>query len=159
MDTNLYRIQEGMEVLGTQGEKLGKVGKVVVGESTRQARFFTIEKGLIFTKDYLVPREVIRTVDANGKAHVSLSKDQIQRLPEWDGDAPTAEEVRKAYEVAGGRRSESYMFNNLPGVVGDERGAQGGTRSPYYAPAEERYSILPTEERQRSGYRTEWRYD
>lgn len=163
MASNMFRIREGMEVVGSTGEKLGRVGRVMVGGSTRQPRFFTIEKGLLFTKDYIVPREAITRVEGD-RLVIPLQKDQIQRLPEYQNRAPTQEEVSRAYELLGARRSEAWMFQQPPwqqGMAGTTTPARGTSnlppQRPYYATSEEFLDLTP-EERERQGYRSEWDY-
>lgn len=154
-----YRLEENMDVYGSNGEKVGDVGKVVVGGETREPRFFVIEKGLLFKDDYLIPREAVTNVDDKG-VHIKLTKDQVERLPKYEGRPPTPEEARRAYENLGGRRTgEGYHFENVPFTGATETTGTRGTEGTPYVITTEEYLILTPDERQQRGFRNEWEYE
>lgn len=93
-----------MDVYDAEGRKVGRVAQVVVGNTSGQQRLFVIEKGLVFKHDYLVPHQAVRRVDERG-AHLEVERDRIQQLPEYEGQAPSPGDVRRAYTILGGRET------------------------------------------------------
>jgi hypothetical protein len=69
----------GTPVFDANGEKLGEIATPTI-----QGDYFVVEKGLIFTHQFLVPLKAIHACDANG-LYLNLSKDDLQRS---QGDMP-----------------------------------------------------------------------
>jgi hypothetical protein len=82
-----WQIPEGTDVVGADGDK---VGKVVAAE----ASYIVVEKGFFFPTDYYIPRMAINTFDGD-KVYLSVTKDEAlnqgwdQQLAETDYDTTT----------------------------------------------------------------------
>jgi len=77
MDTTVrqWRIPEGTDVVGADGDK---VGKVVAAE----ASYIVVEKGFFFPTDYYVPTSAIKTFDGD-KVYLTVTKDEALKQG-WD---------------------------------------------------------------------------
>ncbi len=72
----IENIRVGADVLGSDGEKIGSVTQVARDH-------VLVEKGMLFTKDLYIPVAAITTVDADGRAVLSVAKDQVEDMG-WD---------------------------------------------------------------------------
>ncbi|RYZ42201.1 MAG: DUF2382 domain-containing protein [Myxococcaceae bacterium] len=70
---NRSQIKEGMVVLSSDGEKLGKVFAISDGE-------FHIEKGMFFPKDYLVRYSEVQGLDKDGRIILNHGKEALSSL-------------------------------------------------------------------------------
>ena len=75
-----WQIPEGVDVVGADGDK---VGKVVVAQSN----YFVVEKGFFFRTDYYIPTSAINTFDGD-KVYLSVTKDEALNQG-WDQDLST----------------------------------------------------------------------
>jgi uncharacterized protein (TIGR02271 family) len=73
------QIQQGDDVYGSDGEKIGSIAAVAVSH-------FVIEKGFIFTTDIYVPTSAIAGIDEDG-VRLSMTKDQVENQ-DWS-EAPS----------------------------------------------------------------------
>jgi uncharacterized protein (TIGR02271 family) len=83
-----WQIPEGVDVVGADGEK---VGKVVAAE----ANYIVVEKGFFFPTDYYIPTGAIGTFDGD-KVYLTVTKDEAlnqgwdQNLSAYDTDGTYA---------------------------------------------------------------------
>jgi len=70
-----WQIPEGTDVVGSDGDK---VGKVVAAEST----YIVVEKGFFFPTDYYIPTGAINTFDGD-KVYLTVTKDEALNQG-WD---------------------------------------------------------------------------
>jgi hypothetical protein len=85
-----YLIERGWEVVGSDGEKLGKVEEVV-GDST--ADIFdglTVGTGLLSHPRY-VPAELVGEI-VEGRVTLTIDKDAFEHLDEYD-EPPPSEQI------------------------------------------------------------------
>jgi hypothetical protein len=77
MDTTgrQWQIPEGTDVVGSDGEKVGKA----IGAT---ASYVVVEKGFFFPTDYYVPTSAIANYDGE-RAHLSVTKDEALHQG-WD---------------------------------------------------------------------------
>jgi len=82
MDRNVqqWQIPEGTDVIGADGDK---VGKVVAAE----ANYIVVEKGFFFPTDYYIPISAINSYDGD-KAYLSVTKDEALNQG-WDQNLST----------------------------------------------------------------------
>ncbi len=84
LNTNtLGTIREGMNVLGSDGEKLGEVDAI-------EGNFVVVKKGFFFPKDYYIPTDAVASTDADN-IHLTVSKDAALN-EQWE-TPPTGAEV------------------------------------------------------------------
>lgn len=76
-------IEEGTDVYGSDGEKVGSVVAV-------QPHYLVVEKGFFFPTDYYIPRSALTSYD-DGKVFLNVSKDDALNQG-WD-QAPVDEET------------------------------------------------------------------
>lgn len=108
-------IQPGQTVVDALGRDTGEVADIVLGRSSHATRFFTIREGMFLPRRHLVPYEAIEHVGGDGRLHLRLNREQVQMLPAYDGEAPTADQARHAYEMLGGAPEErGYRFGMVP---------------------------------------------
>jgi uncharacterized protein YrrD len=80
-------IEQGWDVVDSAGEDVGKVEEVV-GDSTRDIfNGLTLATGL-FARGQYVPAEQVGEI-VEGRVQLSLSKDEVERLPEYTEPPPT----------------------------------------------------------------------
>ncbi len=81
-----WSFQEGDEVYGSDGDKVGKIVAV-------QPNYVVVEKGFFFPTDYYIPTSAVATYD-DGKAYLTVAKDAALNQgwdtePTIDADATT----------------------------------------------------------------------
>ncbi len=88
-----WTIQEGTDVVGSDGEKVGKVVAV-------QSDYVVVEKGFFFPSDYYIPTSAIANYDGD-KAYLNVTRDQALDQG-WDTE-PTGAVATGTYadETAG----------------------------------------------------------
>lgn len=104
-------IELGVDIIGSDGEKLGIVDSIVMDPATRRERAIIVRKGWFFPTDKIVPIEQVINVE-EGKVHVRLTEAEADQMMEYlDSDyiVPPA-----GYYGAGG-----YMWPSTPFVTED----------------------------------------
>jgi sporulation protein YlmC with PRC-barrel domain len=83
-DTELDDIR-GAEVFGADDEKLGKIDDVIFDSASGELRYVVLDSGgWLSSKKFLVPaRQLMIRDEADKDFHVSLTKQQIERFPEY----------------------------------------------------------------------------
>ncbi len=79
--TEEWTIQEGTDVVGSDGDKVGEVVAV-------QDSYVVVEKGFFFPTDYYIPTNAIANYDGD-KIHLNVTKDQALDQG-WDTEPMTA---------------------------------------------------------------------
>lgn len=74
--------REGMDVLGSDGEKLGEVDAI-------EGNFVVVKKGFFFPKDYYIPTDAVASTDADN-IHLTVSKDAALNQ-QWEAPTTGAE--------------------------------------------------------------------
>jgi uncharacterized protein (TIGR02271 family) len=113
IDGRQFTIAEGMDVYGSDGDKVGSVVAV-------QPNYVVVEKGFFFPTDYYIPLSAISTFD-DGKIFLNVSKDAALNQG-WDA-APTD----VAYAT-----TDSYV-SDADIVAGDAERVEAGTIGTAYA--------------------------
>jgi uncharacterized protein (TIGR02271 family) len=85
-----WQIPEGTDVVGSDGDK---VGKVVAAESS----YIVVEKGFFFPTDYYIPVSAINNFDGD-KVYLTVSKDEALNQG-WDQQL-TTEPLDSTYDTA-----------------------------------------------------------
>ena len=75
MAGELQRIQQGTNVYGSDGDKVGDVAEV-------GSNYVLVQKGWLFTRDIYIPTSAISSVDEDG-VYLNIPKDQVNSM-EWD---------------------------------------------------------------------------
>ncbi|HZG68851.1 MAG TPA: DUF2171 domain-containing protein, partial [Herpetosiphonaceae bacterium] len=75
MAGELQRIQQGTNVYGSDGDKVGDVAEV-------GSNYVLVQKGWLFTRDIYIPLSAISSVDEDG-VYLNIPKDQVNSM-EWD---------------------------------------------------------------------------
>lgn len=71
-----FRLQDGMDVVSSDGDKVGEVSEI-------STTYFAIQQGFFFPKTYYVPASAIASVD--DKVHLNVSKEEaMNQDPSWD---------------------------------------------------------------------------
>ena len=79
--TNEWVLREGLDVIASDGEKVGEV-KDASGES------FTVKEGWFFPKEHIIPSSVISSVDDRA-VHLGVTKEQAL-AEDWDATSASA---------------------------------------------------------------------
>jgi hypothetical protein len=123
----------GTEVLDRDGERVGKVGNVYVGDDDRQPRWVTVRTGLFGQKESFVPLQGARIAD--GGLRVQTTKDAVKEAPRIDADGHLS-------DAEGQRLYEHY---SLPGQRGRTTPNATGDQSMVRS---EEHKYVVTEEQQ-----------
>src|SRR5436853_2500856 len=104
-DTDVDDIR-GAAVYGTDDEKLGRIDDVIYDDASGELRYVVIDSGgWLTSKRFVVPAlRVMMREEGDKDFYVNLSKDQVQRLPEYkdkdvDSDTQWADYEHR-YEAA-----------------------------------------------------------
>ena len=76
------KVDLGMDVFGSNGEKVGTVERIVVDSNTMQIHKLIVGGGFLNTDDRLVDIEMVTGQDANG-LRLNLTSEQVDQLPEY----------------------------------------------------------------------------
>lgn len=76
-------VRLGAAVLGSDGEEVGKVNRLVIDRKTLQIIEVTAKKGWLLTKDRIVTREMASDVDAEGRIHLKMTSKEAEQLGEY----------------------------------------------------------------------------
>ncbi len=72
-----YGFQEGMEVHGSDGAKVGTISEV-------SADHFVVNKGFFFPNDYYIPTSAVNNVE-DDKVYLNVTKDEaMSQDPSWE---------------------------------------------------------------------------
>jgi uncharacterized protein (TIGR02271 family) len=87
MDTTIeqWNVPEGTDVVGTDGDKVGKV-------VAAQSNYIVVEKGFFFPTDYYIPTSAIANYDGD-KVYLAVTKDEALNQG-WD-QQPTADSTSR----------------------------------------------------------------
>jgi sporulation protein YlmC with PRC-barrel domain len=86
-----FLIEKGWQVVGSDGEELGKVHEVVGDTGEDIFNGLAVTPGLLRKPRY-VPSEVVRTI-TEGRVEVALDEEAFERLGEH-GEMPPSAEIR-----------------------------------------------------------------
>jgi uncharacterized protein (TIGR02271 family) len=119
----------GTEVLDRDGERVGKVGNVYVGDDDRQPQWVTVRTGLFGQKESFVPLQGARMAD--GGLRVQTTKDAVKDAPRIDADGHLSDtEGRRLYEhysLPGQRGRTTPNATEDKGMVRSEEQLRVGT--------------------------------
>src|SRR5690349_14320153 len=88
-----WQIPEGTDVIGADGDKVGKV-------VAAQAQYIVVEKGFFFPTDYYIPTNAINNYDGD-KVYLNVTKDEALNQG-WDRDLSVTDTAYDtAYETSG----------------------------------------------------------
>jgi uncharacterized protein (TIGR02271 family) len=85
---------QGRTILGSDGEKIGKVDEVYLDENTGKPEWATVKSGLFGSKSNFVP--LAGATSSGEEVSVQVTKDQVKDAPgvEADGELSPAEEAK-----------------------------------------------------------------
>jgi uncharacterized protein (TIGR02271 family) len=116
------------EVLGTDGEKLGRVRRVFLDDETGQPAWITVHTGLLGLKENFVPLSAADV--SEGRIRVPYGKDKIKDSPSLDADDDriSPDEEAELYRYYGQPYPSRSGREELPdtGVGGRHRGGEAG---------------------------------
>ncbi len=125
LNTNQIDRVLGQNVLGTNGDKLGKVGQVYLDDATGKPEWATVQTGLFGTKESFVPIADADLTD-NGLT-VPFAKDHVKNAPQVDAEqghlSPDEEEA--LYRHYGVAYSEARSDSGLPAGYAGQETTQG----------------------------------
>jgi uncharacterized protein YrrD len=100
----MMEFKENAEVLSSNGEKVGRIDRVVIDPESNELTHLVVKKGFLFTKDKVVPIDLVETTD----------EDQVvlKEGPQTPEDFPDFEETH--YIQA--QESGSFAKQDLGGV-------------------------------------------
>jgi uncharacterized protein YrrD len=80
---NTVPIQEGTDVISSNGEHVGDVERLVVAPDSNQVTHLVISQGLLFKDRKLVPVHWLKLVEEE-KVHLSVPTRLLERLPSYE---------------------------------------------------------------------------
>jgi sporulation protein YlmC with PRC-barrel domain len=137
---NQVRDLIGSQLVGSDGQKIGKVGQIFLDDQTGKPEWATVNTGFFGSSESFVP---LADADVQGDAvRVPYTKDQIKDAPNVDvdnGGHLSQSEERNLYRHYGLSYSEQSSDSGLPGSgtqrtsgrdTGTARGAGHDTWGP-----------------------------
>lgn len=113
-------------VFGSDGEKIGTLGKIFLDEGTHQPSFISVHTGLFGSAEHIVPVEGAELLD--DQVRVGYSKDVVKGSPNVDPVEPleaTAERELYAYYSQPQGTHEQPKHHGHPHRVGIQAAAAG----------------------------------
>ena len=74
-------LQKGADVIGVDGESVGRVEEILVDESTHRATHFLVSAGTLFKQQKLIPAHWLKSVEET-RVHLSIPSGLLERLPD-----------------------------------------------------------------------------
>lgn len=74
-------IQLERSVLGSDGEQIGTVDRLIIDRETHKVREFMVKEGTILTTDRIVDVDKVQNIDDDGSVHLNISSDEADSLP------------------------------------------------------------------------------
>lgn len=98
-DTDVDDIR-GAAVYGSDNEKLGKIDDVIFDNASGELRYVVVDSGgWLSSKKFIVPaRQLMIREEQDKDFHVSMTKEQIQKLPEYNEKEIESDEKWTDYE-------------------------------------------------------------
>ncbi|MGD8948287.1 MAG: PRC-barrel domain-containing protein, partial [Desulfobacterales bacterium] len=62
----MMQFKENSEVVTSVGEKVGRIDRVVIDPNSKEMTHLVVKKGLLFTKDKVVPLDHVETANEGG---------------------------------------------------------------------------------------------
>ena len=93
---------DGIEVDGTDGEKLGDVEGFVIDVMTGRPRHVAVRAGWLFHKHFLLPIGHVRLREDRSKPIADVTRERVDRFPGFDKDEfeqLTADQLRQFDET------------------------------------------------------------
>ncbi|MEP6851608.1 MAG: PRC and DUF2382 domain-containing protein [bacterium] len=114
----------GRNVVGSDGDKIGKIGQVYLNDQSGEPEWVTVSTGLFGTKESFVP---LQGASATGDdIAVSVSKDVVKGAPNVDSDGHTDEGEQQAlYDYYAGHLGSSGYASSA-GSAGYTTGSADG---------------------------------
>jgi uncharacterized protein (TIGR02271 family) len=106
-----WQIPEGVDVVGADGDKVGKV-------VAAQANYIVVEKGFFFPTDYYIPTSAINTFDGD-KVYLSVTKDEALNQG-WDQDLSTYDTTGTYAATTGFAGEEDRLAGVTPTGLADQ---------------------------------------
>jgi sporulation protein YlmC with PRC-barrel domain len=140
-------IDLGMDVFGSDGEKVGTVERIVVDPNTKQIHQFIVHRGFLSHDDKLVEISMISSQDTDG-LRLDLTADQVNELPGYVEDRfvdiPEHDRGALPFMLPSAMGAGSYLY----GAPYAGRGYEGSSDSffdaaPAAAPVIEDQSNIP----------------
>lgn len=75
-------IDIGASVKTREGEEIGKVERVILDPNTREVEALVVHRGLILTRDVVVPLSLVQGADRSG-VNLRIGRDQLRDLPDF----------------------------------------------------------------------------
>jgi uncharacterized protein YrrD len=75
------RLELGKDVIASDGEKLGKVDRLVLNSDTNDLIKFVVHKGMFWSDDRIIDLELVSTIDSDGHVHLRVSSDEGEKMP------------------------------------------------------------------------------
>lgn len=119
---------EGGEVVGSDGEKIGKIGQVYLDNQTGDVSWVTVKTGLFGTKESFVPTD--NATVSGDTVSVPYDKDKIKDAPHSSdvGDSLSEQQEDELYSYYGVGTAGGYGTGGVAGTSGTET-YSGGTGS------------------------------
>lgn len=80
-------LQDGADVIGMEGEKVGEVEEVYIDPELDQANYILVSKGFILKQRKLVPMDWVQEYK-EGKIHLAVNTKIIEQLPDYPKGVP-----------------------------------------------------------------------
>jgi uncharacterized protein YrrD len=140
-------IDLGMDVFGSDGEKVGTVERIVVDSNTKQIHQFIVHRGFLSHDDKLVDIGMVSGQDADG-LRLDLTSDQVNELPGYVEERfvqiPDNDRDSLPFMVPNAMGAGAYLYG-APNVGRGYEGSQDSffDAAPAVAPVIEDQSNIP----------------
>lgn len=102
------KIDIGKDVIGSDGEKVGKVDRLVLDSETHNLVKLIVHKGMFWSEDKIVDIDLISQVDGDGNVHLSVPSDDEDTLPVF---------VEETHRVATDEEATSMGYGAFVGTA------------------------------------------
>ncbi len=140
-------IDLGMDVFGSDGEKVGTVERIVVDSNTKQIHKFIVHRGFLSSNHKLVDLDMVSSQDADG-LRLDVTSDQVNELPDYVENRfvqiPDQDRDALPFMMPSAAGAGSYLYG-APNIGRGYEGSQDSffDTAPSVAPVIEEQSNIP----------------
>jgi sporulation protein YlmC with PRC-barrel domain len=102
------KIDIGKDVIASDGEKIGKVDRLVIDSDTNDLSKFIVHKGMFWSEDKIVDLDLVSKVDADGNVHLRVPSDDEDTMPAF---------VEETHRVATDEETTSLGYGAFVGIA------------------------------------------
>ena len=101
-------LELGKDVIASDGEKMGKVDRLILNSDTNDLIKFVVHKGMFWSDDRIIDLELVSNIDSDGHVHLRVASDEEDKMPAF---------VEETFRVASEDESRNLGYGAYTGTA------------------------------------------